>query len=73
MSFRLSFRQALLGPTRAHSLDDPPDLSSKDDTRAHGSDGGVATHNRSVAGSRRSICPQACFDPPARPAPLRYG
>jgi hypothetical protein len=27
MSFRLSFHQALLGPTGAHWLDDPPDLS----------------------------------------------
>jgi hypothetical protein len=33
LSFRLSFHQALLGPTGAHWLDDPPDLSCKDSTR----------------------------------------
>jgi hypothetical protein len=31
----MSFHQALLGPTRAYWLDDPPDLSSKDATRQY--------------------------------------
>ena len=39
LSFRLSFHQALLGPTGAHWLDDPPDLSCEDDTRQHAVDG----------------------------------
>jgi hypothetical protein len=34
MSFRLSFHQPPLGPTAAHLLDDPPDLSCKHSTRA---------------------------------------
>ena len=39
MSFRLSFHQALLGPTGAHWLDDPPDLSCKERTGQHAVDG----------------------------------
>jgi hypothetical protein len=35
MSFRLSFHQALLGPTGAHWLDDPTDLSCQGSTRQH--------------------------------------
>lgn len=35
MSFRLSFHLALLGPTGAYWLDDPPDLSCKETTRQH--------------------------------------
>jgi hypothetical protein len=31
MSFRLSFHLALLGPTEAHWLDDPPNLSCMED------------------------------------------
>jgi hypothetical protein len=38
MSFRLSFHLALLGPTGAHWLDDPPDLSCKENTRQHAVD-----------------------------------
>jgi hypothetical protein len=32
MSFRVSFHRALPGPTGAHWLDDPSDLSSRDST-----------------------------------------
>ena len=39
LSFRLSFHQTLLGPTGAHWLDDPPDLSSKDITQHYSADG----------------------------------
>jgi hypothetical protein len=39
MSFCLSFHLALLGPTGAHWLDDPPDRSCKDSTRQHLLDG----------------------------------
>jgi hypothetical protein len=35
MSFGLSFHQALPGPTGAHWLDDPSDVSCKDSTRQH--------------------------------------
>jgi hypothetical protein len=35
MSFWLSFHLPLLGPTGAHWLDDPPDLSCKDSTRQY--------------------------------------
>jgi hypothetical protein len=38
MSFRVSFHQALLGPTGAHWLDDPPDVSCKENTRQHSVD-----------------------------------
>jgi len=37
-SFPQSFHQALLDPTGAHWLDDPPDLSSKDSTRRYAVD-----------------------------------
>ena len=37
-SFPQSFHQALLGPTGAHWLDDPPDLTCKHDTRQHAVD-----------------------------------
>ena len=38
MSFRFSFHLALLGPTGAHWLDDPPDLSSRDSTQEYSVD-----------------------------------
>jgi hypothetical protein len=38
MSFCLSFHLPLLGPTGAHWLDDPPDLSSNETTRQHAVD-----------------------------------
>ena len=34
-SFCLSFHQGLLGPTGAHWLDDPSDLSCKDSTQQY--------------------------------------
>jgi len=47
MSFPLSFHLALLGPTGAHWLDDPPDLSCKETTRQHTEDGRCClVHNR---------------------------
>jgi hypothetical protein len=39
MSFRLSFHQALLGPSGAYLLDDPPDVTCKESTRQHVVDG----------------------------------
>jgi hypothetical protein len=38
MSFWLSFHLPLLGPTGAHWLDDPPDLSCQDGTRRYAVD-----------------------------------
>jgi hypothetical protein len=35
----MSFHLALLGPSGAHWLDDPPDLSRKDSTRQYPVDG----------------------------------
>jgi hypothetical protein len=38
MSFCLSFHLALLGPTGAHCLDGPTNLTCKDSTRQHPAD-----------------------------------
>ena len=38
VSFSMSFHPALLGPTAAHWLDDPADVSSIDSTRQYGVD-----------------------------------
>jgi len=38
MSFLLSFHLPVLGPTRAHWLDDPPDVTCRDSTRQHAMD-----------------------------------
>jgi hypothetical protein len=38
MSFRLSFHQPILGTSGAYWLDDPPDLSCKENTRQHAVD-----------------------------------
>ena len=35
MSFRLSFHQALIAITKAHWLDDPPDVTCKDSIRQY--------------------------------------
>ena len=51
MSFRLSFHQALLGPTGAHWLDDPPDVSCKDSTRQYAVDGSRLSCKQQVGGS----------------------
>jgi hypothetical protein len=46
-----SFHQAPLGPTGAHSLDDPSDLSSKDGTRQYPTDGPLLSCKQQVGGS----------------------
>ena len=51
MSFRLSFHQALLGPTGAHWLDDPSDLSCKETTRQYAVDGSLLSCKQQVGGS----------------------
>jgi len=38
MAVRVAVHQALLGPTGAYWLDDPPDVSSKDSTGQHAAD-----------------------------------
>ena len=45
MSFSVSFHPALLGPTGAHWLDDPSELSCKDSTRQHAVDGPLLSCN----------------------------
>jgi hypothetical protein len=45
MSFRLSFHQASLGPTGAHWLDDPSDVSCKETTRQYPVDGPLLSCN----------------------------
>jgi hypothetical protein len=51
MSFCLSFPLALLGHTGAHSLDDPPDLSCKENTRQHSVDDPLLSCKQQVEGS----------------------
>ena len=51
LSFRLSFHQALLGPTGAHWLDDLSDLSCKDSTRQHPVDDPLLSCKQQVGGS----------------------
>jgi hypothetical protein len=51
VSFRLSFHLALLGPTGAHWLDDPADLTCKDSTRQHAMDGWPLSCKQQVGGS----------------------
>ena len=50
MSFRLSFHQPLLGPTGAHWLDDPSDLTCKDSTRQYCVDGPLLSCNPLLVG-----------------------
>jgi hypothetical protein len=60
MSFRLSFHQTPLGPTGAHWLDDPSDLSCQDSTRQHAVDGSRLSCKpvlRSAAGWAAFACP----------------
>jgi hypothetical protein len=61
MSFRLSFHLALLHLTGAHWLDDPPDLSCKENTRQHPVDGPLLSCNPLLAawgrGSPRASSP----------------
>jgi hypothetical protein len=54
-SFQLSFHQVLLGPTGAHWLDDPPDLSCKASTRQHTVDDPRLSCNR-LLGRIPGIC-----------------
>lgn len=61
MSFRL-FHQPLLGPTGAHWLDDPSDLTCKDSTRQYSADGSLLSCKQQVPGCRSA--------PQARPARL---
>ena len=58
LSFRLSFRQALLGHTGAHWLDEPPDVSCKDSTRQYAVDGPLLSCN-SVPTWERPVVPEA--------------
>ena len=51
MSFPLSFHLALLAPTAAHWLDEPPDLSSKDTTGQHAVDDPLLSCKQQVGGS----------------------
>ena len=51
MSFPLSFHPTLLGPTGAHWLDDPPDVSCKDSTRQYSVDGARLSCKQQVGGS----------------------
>ena len=51
MSFRLSFHLALLGPSGAHWLDDPPDLSCQDSTQEYAVDGSRLSCKQQVGGS----------------------
>jgi hypothetical protein len=46
MSFFLSFHLALLGPTGAHWLDGPPDLSGKYSTGHHAVDDPLLSCNQ---------------------------
>ena len=48
MSFCLSFHQALPGPTGAHWLDNPSDVSCKDSTRQHPVDGPLLSCKQQV-------------------------
>jgi hypothetical protein len=48
MSFRLPFQPALLGPTGAHWLDDPSDLSCKETTRQSPVDGPLLSCKQQV-------------------------
>jgi hypothetical protein len=45
MSFWVPFHTASLGPTGAHWLDDPPDVSCKEGTRQYAMDGTLLSCN----------------------------
>ena len=51
MSFWLSFHLPLLGPTGAHWLDDPPDLSCKGSTGQYLADGWPLSCKQLMTGS----------------------
>jgi hypothetical protein len=48
----MSFHQALLSPTGAHSLDTASDLSCKNSTRQHALDGPLLSCKQQVLGVR---------------------
>jgi hypothetical protein len=50
LSFRLSFHQALPGPTGAHSLDSPSDLTCKERTGHHAVDDPLLSCKQQVGG-----------------------
>jgi hypothetical protein len=60
VSFRLSFHQALLGPTEAYWLDDPSDLTCMDGTGQHAVDGPLLSCKQQVGfeSPRRLTKPQ---------------
>ena len=58
MSFHLSFHQALLSPSGAPWLDEPPDLSCMETTRQHAVDDPLLIGKMTTCGGR-----------PAAPAP----
>jgi hypothetical protein len=51
MSFPLSFHLPLLGPTGAHWLDNPPDLTCKERTGQYPLDDPLLSCKQQVAGS----------------------
>jgi hypothetical protein len=63
VSFCLSFHLVLLGPTGAYWLDDPPDLSCKDDIRQHAVDDPLLSCNRCtpLGGRRVRGRPGRCY------------
>jgi hypothetical protein len=71
MSFFLSFHLALLGPTGAHWLDGPSDLSCNETTRQHAVDDPLLSCKQQVGGS--SPPPPAPGTAGHRPAHLPMG
>jgi hypothetical protein len=63
MSFRLSFHQAPLGPSGAHWLDDPSDLTCKDSTQHHPVDDPLLSCKQQVAGSSLARGPNPQIKP----------
>jgi hypothetical protein len=69
MSFRVSFHLALLGPTGAHWLDDPSDVSCKETTRQYPVDGPLLSCKQQVGGSSPPSAPKAAGHRPATTGP----
>jgi hypothetical protein len=72
MSFSMSFHPALLGPTGAYWLDDPPDVACKESTRQHAVDGCPlscnplrATRDRGSSSCQSASCHQMEYLVPA--------
>ena len=66
MSFRLSFHQAPLGPSGAHWLDDPSDLTCKDSTQHYPVDDPLPSCKQQVGGSSPSASSTAAALWPSR-------